>query len=733
MFLEQFKQIPDSLRPDEQKFIQNEPEYLVFLDQVKEDIATINTLIESYNLKKSFENLKLIHDFYLSMSHKYRGDYLTKCRIHSQQVNRFYDELQTVSKLFFLNGKSIFSIDSEKTEKQNILELGDIIANLSEESCVELLEFLNRPEKINLSNPVFSDKLREISQYLHVHHISFLGGKYSKHFLLTPAEGESFVLSAFDLMSNPYSGAKKIEEIVSLKNAINRPYFQRMTQNILKQYHSIKIGPYCPQKDLRSIAKNIHEKPFDVSSIVSKTLLYFTQMCLILEELKEHQLAFPDMKIDNWSVDQDGRVQILDLKSILFTDSQNQVSRTENRLRGYSSKDFLFTQQFISEEMLNYLNYSIDNFSAEKMHTHLLGLNLKCFFYGSENTHWRILQTSTLKTVKILVGLVEQLTSYSEAYPNIQEIFYLLNQYLLEDIDEKIREIATQVELPDLISHLRQGIQTFIGLNDVTTLNRIYCLCEDFRSNIALLSEIKACSFYQPNTAFKGWFLSFRDKLKCCNDIESHFEIRDEIQSIHEILQEIQKALTHIKETYGYEDKYPLIAHYHQRLQSVSNLEELNAVYQEISELDEVFKESITIMRLVNTYSFGEKDVMMKAYSIEIEKRFIDASDIVIMKNIVSDIKKLAKEFEASNFNDIRKGFFKMKLTSSQTKQVAAVEETLCKIPLNERKQHISHSLFKEIEHLLKPYQENINQNLFSKPSSNSEIELPLSEKGHKS
>jgi hypothetical protein len=671
MSLEQFINIPEILRPDELKFCEQNPDYPFFLEQVKKDITQINSLIDNFNSIPDKQNLELVHSFYLEMIHKYRGDFLKRCRIHSQQLKKLYSQLYIESQQFYSDGKSIFSISDEVTQQSSIHELANLIAGLSEESCDELLELLLHPIQMRMDNPVLSDKLPTFKAFLQNHQINFLAGENSKNFVITTAEGATFVLSAYNNLDNPQTAAKLLQQKSLLKNSLNPIYFQRQSQNIFKNYYQIQLSAYSPQKDLVSIAAVEHQSKIDESSLISKTLIYFTQMSIILNELSSSNLAFPDMKISNWSALSNGQLVLLDFKSIMFTNTEKQISRTENREKGYPTEDFLYTDSYMTPEMSAFLRHETDFFSAEKMHCHILGLNLGQFLYGPKNKDRFMIRTSSSPILQKLVKLIDILSNQYEEPPNMLEIYHQLHSLLLGYADLRIEEISQNIEPPGIIFSLRNKLQASLRLSDTPQITTLFELCNNFDLNISQLRTLKTCPFNQKNSPFNLYFKSFKDKLENCDSLVLYQETHGEIMRFNQLISEANTLLSTLK-------------------------------------LD---------------FSFSDEDTAMNTYIEGMHQRFIEAGSLQEIESIIAEINADIQNLNSSRFNEVKTVFLEMKVEKKLPEQLESIENILKRLPLKERMLPLSDRPWHNAIMAISAYNRSLSSKTMFKPTEGSVAE----------
>ncbi len=113
----------------------------------------------------------------------------------------------------------------------------------------------------------------------------------------------------------------------------------------------------------------------------------YTQMAEILGAMQANGCIFPDMKNSNWLIDEAGNLKISDTKSLLFTDSQGKLDKTDAEQSNWNCGRVANTTYMNPPELWG------NKPSADKLHAYMLGKNLYQYLVRCS---WRALNTPQL-------------------------------------------------------------------------------------------------------------------------------------------------------------------------------------------------------------------------------------------------------------------------------------------------------------------------------------------------
>lgn len=352
-----------------------------FMESVNQDIRLLNQLITSYNATETqvgrIEKLKLIYKQYLQIQNNYSAKQIAKCiPFQTEILDKFFSQLQLQIKINEL--PTITSLD-ESNIRGNAIPgtelISNLIANMPHEKLTVLQEVLKTRDFSKLPSLYKKDdpEYKTLQAFLLSNTIGYLGGINSKNFKIQPNNGSTpYVLKLENRMGVP----KALE--IDLRANLPKNYFTNLSvtrQSYLpisennSQICNIEIGEFCGNGNLERFGKSMKTQK------APSALNLFIQMGKIVEAIRLHSCAFPDMKNSNWLIDGNGYLRLADSKSFLHTFNGN-IMRKENIKQGYQFITTVYTHPPESN--------TSRPFSADKMHAFILGKNLYQYLTGCD-------------------------------------------------------------------------------------------------------------------------------------------------------------------------------------------------------------------------------------------------------------------------------------------------------------------------------------------------------------
>lgn len=343
----------------------------------------VNALINRYNNKtddsQKIEILKEIQEKIKEVEYRYRQEHFANSPGYLQARAFLFKEIQY----------QYASLGVTSLAPRNSSPLAEIIANMSSEKADELLKILvdatagikKGGKKLNtaLSNLYektdTSQEANAFREFLNKHEISFLGGGNSKNFKITAKDGSEEVLKVDYRLSMPKNVEAHLRE--KLTDLFIPVYVERSATCVDSEGKTINRGlvvtDFC---EGGSVVEHRSTLKY-VSDLVTKTGSIFQQMAGSMLDIQDAHCMFPDAKITNWLVDEEGNVRIGDTKSFLFTDEQGKY---KSDIPGNKYCSFLNTPDYIPPE------FDDSSFDADAAHAYILGKNLYHFTSGKVGT-----------------------------------------------------------------------------------------------------------------------------------------------------------------------------------------------------------------------------------------------------------------------------------------------------------------------------------------------------------
>lgn len=213
----------------------------------------------------------------------------------------------------------------------------------------------------------------EFFRFLAENKITVLSRGNNKLYKVEPhLGGESYVLKLEKRLAGPEL-PEEILKLGALKDSI-LPYGAKRQCVIPGQSATFNIvtTPFFTGKDL--LSRIVDDRSNDLKRLRDAAAIY-EQMAGILLSIQAEHFIFPDMKNSNWLISEDNRLHISDTKSFLSADRDHNTVQIDQVFRITNTK-FIHTREFLPPEFDQVFVRKQKPISIDKMHAHLLGLNL---------------------------------------------------------------------------------------------------------------------------------------------------------------------------------------------------------------------------------------------------------------------------------------------------------------------------------------------------------------------
>jgi hypothetical protein len=298
-----------------------------------------------------------------------------------------------------------------------------------------------------------SEEANRFRYFLENHELRFLGGGNTRNFLVTnKVTRESQVLGVNRKLGGKLTNVDVLDNVLTEENRkklvgdrlIAPRRFQKSSQNNVG--FSLSVIDYFPSGSLnKSYERSVFTNPERYKQC-SKNI---RKMIIGFQGLQEHGILFPDAKVTNWMIGDDGKLIIADIKSLL-TLEQIRASKQEVLL--------LKTERYIPPEILDKLRPD-QNINIENVHAFILGANLYDYLTGNEPPP-KLTEDAFKKPIfKDIIGkqyqaLIVNLTqadpssrmSLNDAMKELKFINVLVKASTMKEVDlQKIIDHKTQV------------------------------------------------------------------------------------------------------------------------------------------------------------------------------------------------------------------------------------------------------------------------------------------------
>lgn len=331
----------------------------IFVASVSRDIVQLNQKIAEFNQAQTPDEkrqaLHAISQMRQKINHRYPYHQISCCKPYQEHIQqRLWKEVK--EELNVLNGGSL----------GNNRSVPDILSNLDHKEIIQIMRILWD----NVDVP------RKLSKFFPNHSVSVIPGGFNSRNLKIepyPPDGTAPLVITVD----PRMGLTKEHEqdlrnqsFKHLAQLYGEPRQATFTSGGQTLTAEILVSDFFPGGDLKSSMDNRRASITNPEQILAMSLNFYQQMATALLEMQQNGKAFPDAKNTNWLVDGKDKLQIRDGKSLVAID-------IATGLVHYNSFQNQWTKPISSAHLhpSEFNDYRIP-FSADKMHTYLLGKNL---------------------------------------------------------------------------------------------------------------------------------------------------------------------------------------------------------------------------------------------------------------------------------------------------------------------------------------------------------------------
>lgn len=388
LLIDPVKKLPAVLMKKIPPITNTTPSLSRFIGEVNQDIKQLNALIDSYNKTDEkpgqIDTLQKISLLKQQIDNKYSDKQINICSEYRREIHRnLFQELQ--KQFVSLDIPSLLNVTQRDLNAVVPLvraddSLPEILANMAPEKASMMLAILSEGahfDKVALSNLyVPADPgYAEFTSFLGKNTVTFLGGGNSKNFKITPNDASPpFVLKVDNRMGMPKSAEVHLRER-SLQDVFTPTAAERQvtgTQQSTgnKITRTLLVTEFCSGGDLDSHSKT---HGVDTNARLLSAISIYSQMGLILNGISQDGCGFPDMKNSNWLIDEHGKVRLADTKSFVFLEDNHVFDKTKNAERWFN---------FLSSKFMNPPEFACKTFSADKMHSSMLGKDLYQYLSG---------------------------------------------------------------------------------------------------------------------------------------------------------------------------------------------------------------------------------------------------------------------------------------------------------------------------------------------------------------
>jgi serine/threonine protein kinase len=347
-----------------------------FINQINTDyLPSLNAFIADYNNNEGVDDVEIhelrcaqlieIEKIKNQIENRYPASYFTCCPDYIEKIQKkLCNELYTG---FVEYGLKI----------DNSCELAELIRTLSHEELGELYQALTMG--------TYSERIKsKLSGYA----IECLSRGNNYIFQLThAARNESFMVRIGDQLNQPRSQAIELGyQTTYLKN----PYASRQYSGLVnvrgydnhrKKVIGLKQGtviidvlPFYKNSDLATYHAGIIES--QAQDGLLSIIRDYQQMVDILLDLQSKHKVFLDAKLSNWMVDDNGKLAIVDAKSILAVTPELEYDAALAENEGH---------KHVHSTLYDPPEYASLQFNADKVHAFITGKNLYDTLYSNKN------------------------------------------------------------------------------------------------------------------------------------------------------------------------------------------------------------------------------------------------------------------------------------------------------------------------------------------------------------
>jgi serine/threonine protein kinase len=505
----------------------NEKRYDEFIALVNKELNALNFVISKFNEathpNTKSELLQIIHQEQQRLINLYPPVIIDDCPLFTTEIIiRLSKELQQESTSLRAkinpNGQVSPSTISDE-EEESVWTPQELIANLSSEQLGKIAVAFIRPDPTKSLDSalmtVFNEHepgYKEFQRFLKTYSLEIIG------------RTNTIILKIVDSTNNQHTVLKMEPDRnsspdVPLRlaqgplNTVISPILASKLAVIPRTYgyrHVIvSLTEYYPGGNLLSHSLGIAEDKDRTAAAVS----FFSQMAEALIDMEQAHCAFPDMKNQNWLIDEQGCLHISDTKSFALIGSQGVVSYYDftskegdpsNRWHPFIESPLVRGKPFHTKRDDDY--YDLD---AHKMHACSFGLNLYQFLTQCNNTvlerrgkeplrfdHPVFKTAQGEKLEPLIKSLINGQATLEQALTALKTMMPIEAQgcyNALQELSKTCRISRKDPQMQSFVNQTKREIQAAMHAGDTTQLtaihNKLMALKADLEGPTALASK----------------------------------------------------------------------------------------------------------------------------------------------------------------------------------------------------------------------------------------------------
>lgn len=346
-------------------------------EHMKQFTKEVNQLITQYNLTSDHPEkkniLQQIQDKITAVDYQYPPSLLASSNGYKAVHAALFTDVK--KQMALMGNDSLLSPEAKASP------LAEVVANMSPEKTESLMSILVKGNtnvfKLDLQKLYKQDdqsaEANSFRDFLNTHEIKYLGGGNSKNFSVTN-------------LKNNNTQVLKVDCRLDMPKNVEA----HLRDKLGSQFAPVEVERQVTFKDTngQSISRTLLVTEFctggsvlecrwkalsDNEQLVEKGTRIFEQMADVMLQIQQQGCMFPDAKLTNWLVKEDGKITLADTKSFVFVDTQGIFS---NFLPGNEYVGILRTGGFDPPEF-----YS-GRPKADSVHAYILGKNLYTFMTG---------------------------------------------------------------------------------------------------------------------------------------------------------------------------------------------------------------------------------------------------------------------------------------------------------------------------------------------------------------
>lgn len=476
------------------------------IDDLNSEISEINQLIESYNTNEQVDKLIEILRKKQSMENKYSPNLVKDFPGFLQLQGPLFVNLKKQFSAHGINNLSSI-LNLEKPTRSTTFS--DILNNMEPEKVNQLIQILGKGSTFNrkaLANLYRRGENPQFDAFIKNNSISYLGGGNSKNFKINPHDSPPYVLKIEDRMGRHKMAITHLQNDPYLKNILTPELAERHgTMTSAKGENSARtvvITEFFSGSDLKTHAE---KRAHDTEARIDASLVIYKQMLQTLLLVQSKGCVFPDMKNENWVLNEDSvlneqnQVFVVDTKGFFFSKDGRIDYETVTQEGGPLIHSLFLDPPEYPSGLLKPGGISVD-----AMHTHMFGKNLYQYLTGCSNEY------------------LDKLHHFTQMDFNVPVFQGQDGLKLAELIQDTVRhDPSERIHLETALARLN-GIQ-MERKRDPSALKQ---------STLRLLGQIEATGFGSADKKMCDFVKNYTSLINTSNNAEELTAINNKLQSV---------------------------------------------------------------------------------------------------------------------------------------------------------------------------------------------------------